>query len=64
MEVEINNKANVKVSIEVNELGVTVVTIDQKPTEDLIEQSWQRLRDPNSNESKIMHRTFKSVRRR
>ena len=63
MKVEINNKANVKVSIEVNELGVTVVTIDQKPTEDLIEQSWQRLRDPNSNESKIMHRTFKSVRR-
>ena len=63
MKVEINNKANVKVSIEVNELGVTVVTIDQKPAEDLIEQSWQRLRDPNSNESKIMHRTFKSVRR-
>lgn len=63
MKVEINNKANVKVSIEVNELGVTVVTIDQKPTEDLIEQSWERLRDPNSNESKIMHRTFKSVRR-
>lgn len=63
MKVEINNKANVKVSIEVNELGVTVVTIDQKPAEDLIKQSWQRLRDPNSNESKIMHRTFKSVRR-
>lgn len=63
MKVEINNKANVKVSIEVNELGVTVVTIDQKPAEDLIKQSWERLRDPNSNESKIMHRTFKSVRR-
>lgn len=63
MKVEINNKANVKVSIEVNELGVTVVTIDQNPAEDLIEQSWERLRDPNSNESKIMHRTFKSVRR-
>lgn len=63
MKMEINNKANVKVSIEVNELGVTVVTIDQKPAEDLIKQSWQRLRDPNSNESKIMHRTFKSVRR-
>lgn len=63
MKVEINNNANVKVSIEVNELGVTVVTIDQKPAEDLIEQSWERLRDPNSHESKIMHRTFKSVRR-
>lgn len=64
MKVEINNNANVKVSIDVNELGVTVVTIDQNPAEDLIKQSWERLRDPNSNESKIMHRTFKSVRRR